>query len=222
MTDLVPKALVPVRGRPIVDYIVDFFVGQGVGKITFCTGYQGQKIRDHFSDRSDLSLQFSDLGEDASMLQRIYAASKGVEGRFLVAYCDTFLNLDLNAFLVQHQSSDMLASIVTGKFKSPFGLVEIGQEETVTGFQEKPSYNYYVGTSVFEQQAMELVVPDLLEMPDGTGLVALISQMVEQQKLGAFQHTGLNVTFNTHSEWIEAEGELAKFYTQEEPDSRAG
>jgi glucose-1-phosphate cytidylyltransferase len=224
LTDLVPKALVPVRGRPIIDYIVDFFAGQGVEKMTFCTGYQGQKIRDHFSERSDLSLTFSDLGEDASMLQRIYAASKSVangsgDGRFLVAYCDTFLNLDLNAFLDQHQSSDMLASIVTGKFKSPFGLVEIGEGDTVAGFREKPQYDYYIGTSVFEQRAMELVGPDLLEMPDGTGLVSLISRMIEQRKLGAYQHTGLNVTFNTHSEWVEAEGELARFYTQQEPDA---
>ena len=95
MTDVVPKAMVPVRGRPMLDHIVDFYRAAGVAQFTLCVGYRGDEIRGHYRQPpAGCAIAFSDAGTDASMLQRLWAARDAVGEHFIVAYCDTFIDLD--------------------------------------------------------------------------------------------------------------------------------
>ena len=216
LTDRVPKALVPVHGRPIIDHVLDFFVAKGIGKATLCIGYKGDQIRQYFSEkRRDCNIQFSDAGENASMLQRLKLAADLIGTRFFVAYCDTFLDLDPTPVIAHHEKRDALITLISAKIQSPFGIVSIA-DGVVTSFKEKPVFDYFIGSFIVEPAAFEQATEAMLSMPEGNGLVALFDTFVRSQKLAAYQHEGLKITFNTESERDIAEQELLKFYTYRE------
>jgi glucose-1-phosphate cytidylyltransferase len=215
-TEKVPKALVPVNGRPILDYVIDRYVGQGVGRFVLCVGYRGADICRRYRERSPrLPVEFSDLGEEASMLARVLAVRPHARPRLMVSYGDTFTSLDLIAMLKAHLASGALATIVTAPIQSPFGLVAFDGER-VTSFQEKPILHYYIGHFLIERAALDLATPDMTARPDGEGLVQFFQRLAAERRLGHFEHQGMQITFNTESELRKAEEDLGRFYTLSE------
>lgn len=224
-TDRMPKALVPVAGRPIIDHVVDFLSFQGLDRIHLCIGYKGDVLREHFT-ATERNITFSDLGDDASMLQRLHAVGQDIAGRFLVAYCDTFVDIAVSDIVAHHMARGALATIVTAPIRNPFGIVSFNADGIVKSFQEKPLNHHFIGMLVMERAALDLVGPDLLAMPDGSGLVELFHRMIAMGKLAAYEHGGLNITFNTVPERQQADKALTHYYTVSEeekpsPDSTA-
>jgi len=219
VTETVPKALVPVQGRPIVDHVVHGYKVGGIENVTFCVGYKGEMIRNHFSEisRDESAYSFSDSGENASMLRRIFDAGKQVKKQtMIVAYCDTFIDLSPDVLLASHRKMDTKTTIVTAEVTNPFGIVQIDRQDKVQSFIEKPRQNYFIGTFVIERNALDLADDSLLNMPDGQGLVAFFHKLINLEQLGSYRHEGLQITFNTEEERVQAENELHRFYTLEE------
>jgi NDP-sugar pyrophosphorylase family protein len=216
VTESIPKALVPVRGKAIVEHVIDVYSSGGVKNIIFCIGYKGQKIISHLSNKED-SYQFSDSGEDASMLLRLYKAKEKINAkRVIVAYCDTFIDLDPEEILRKHEELNVSATIITASVINPFGLVNVDESMKVSSFVEKPVQTYFIGTFILEYDAFNLIEPEMLDMPDGDGLISFFQKLISSGKLGAYQHDGMQITFNTEEELERAETELHRFYTLNE------
>ena len=217
LTDFIPKAMVPIHGRPVIDHIVQFLENRGVTRFTICIGYLGEKLKQHFSNNNDNKrIIFSDAGEDAGMLQRVWLASQKIDNRFVVVYGDTFVDLDLEKLHDFHVKRLALATIVVAKIRNPFGVVEYDQNGWVTSFTEKPVYNYYIATFIVEKSALEACDKRILTLPDGDGLIGFFNELIKQGKLATYIHNGLELTFNTETEKQRVEQELGKFYTQSE------
>ena len=218
-TDIIPKALVELNGRPILDYILDFYRSKGLSKFILCVGYKAEQVKAHYANSPTGSdLCFSDVGEDASMLQRIWSLREEIGERLFVSYCDTFIDIDLKGMLEHHIDRRAEATIVTAEIRNPFGLLTIDADRWVTSFVEKPLLNYYIGCFLIEQSAFQYITPEMLEQPDGQGLVHFFQLLIAQRKLAAFRHEGDQITFNTESERQKAEEFLGKFYTYSEDE----
>lgn len=217
LTDTIPKAMVPFHGRPMIDHIINFLGSKGISDFTICIGYLGDKIKQHFSgDNGGKDIVFSDAGEEAGMLKRIWLASKNVGKRFVVAYGDTFLDINLQKLESFHIERGAAITIVVAKIQNPFGVVECDDDGWATSFTEKPTYNYYLASFIAEKSAFKNCGDDLLDLPDGEGLIGFFNKLIEQKKLAAFVHEGLELTFNTETEKQHVELELGKFFTQAE------
>ncbi len=99
LTDRIPKALIPVEGRPFVDHQLAWLAGHGVTDVVLSIGYRGDEIRAHVGDGAvhGLRVCYVDEGTDlrgtAGALR--LALDQGVlEERFLVTYGDSFLPID--------------------------------------------------------------------------------------------------------------------------------
>jgi NDP-sugar pyrophosphorylase family protein len=213
-TESIPKALVPLNDRPILDYILEFYRRHGIRRFIFCIGYLGDKIRQRYEGSAkDFSIEFSDSGEKASMLERIVAVRDAEQPRLMVSYGDTFTSLDLHGMVRTHFQRRALATIVVAPIQNPFGLITFNPEGWVTSFREKPVLHYYIGHFIFERETYKLISPEMLGQPEGHGLVSLFSRLLEERKLASFEHQGVQITFNTESERRKAEEDLGKFYT---------
>ena len=118
--------------------------------------------------------------------------------------------------LAAHLEQQAEVTIVTAQIRSPFGLVTFDSAGWVTSFAEKPLLNYYIGSFILERSALVYVTPDMLQKPDGQGLVDFFLALTSLQRLAAFEHAGLQITFNTESERRKAEEDLGQFYTYRE------
>jgi len=219
LTENLPKPLLTLNNRTILEIKIGRYLRQGFNDFIFCIGYKGDLIRQAVSRiSSEMNVTFSDAGEDAGILQRLNLAHDLYKDRVLMTYGDTFAEIELRGLIQAHENSDNEATIVVAPIENPFGLVEFNENNKVTFFKEKPVLKYYIGYAVINKSAFELVPSRIIGMPDGEGLVFFYKILSSIQKLGAFYHPGLQITFNTQKELKEAEEKLITFYTSTEEE----
>ena len=217
LTDHVPKPLVKFNNRTILELIIEKYQQLGFYDFIFCIGYKGNMIREVVRNRiSGINAEFVDAGKEAGILERLYNAKDLFEDKVLMAYGDTLADIELNQFIEKHENSDHEVTIVVAPIQSPFGLVEYDQNNKVTYFKEKPVLKYYIGYAIINKSAFDLVSSKVIRMPDGDGLITFFQGLININKLGAFYHSGLQITFNTQKDLKLAEEDLSNFYTVRE------
>lgn len=216
LTDRIPKPMIPFHGRPMLDHIIELFTTKGLSKPILCLGYKGEVIRDYFKN-NNCSIQFSSVGEKASILKRLWSVRELVSEQFICIYGDTFIDLDVDQMLKQHLEKEASITIVTTKVRNPYGLVHDNSDGWVTNFEEKPLFTYYIGCFIANKSAFVDFDSSLLDMPDGEGLIALFDKLTQEKKLNTFEHIGTQMSFNTLSEKQRVEEELGQFYTDRIP-----
>jgi glucose-1-phosphate cytidylyltransferase len=217
LTDSIPKALVRLHNKPILQHILELQIRKKCRRFILCIGYQGQMIRNFISANFfDAEIEFDDLGENASMLERIYHIRERVGDRAFVTYGDTLINVDLGTMLKSHLSHSAAITLTTAEVKSPFGLITSDIENNLITFEEKPLQKFYIGHLLFEKKIFDEIDPELLKLPDGDGLVKLIQRLAVQKKVKTFPYNGPQITFNTKEELVNANIEIINFYTYQE------
>jgi NDP-sugar pyrophosphorylase family protein len=212
-----PKVLAPVNGRPILSHVVEQFTGQGFRSFVLATGHLSEKVEDYVrSELGGYTVTVSNAGADASMLRRVHAAREHLDREVIVAYGDTYIDLDYRRLLDEHVRGGCPMTLVTGKIRNPFGVVSVDQDGNVTSFVEKPVYDYYIGCFAFRRELLDSIEQDLLDRPDGEGLVTLFQRLGGEGKLRAFSHQGLQLTFNTEEQLDAASNLLKEYFTMRE------
>ncbi len=126
---------------------------------------------------------------------------------------DELVDVDFGGLLACHRASGAVATITVAQPKSPFGVVDLAEDDAVTGFSEGGRIPYWVncGAYVLSEAAIE-------RFPDkGDHESTTFPELVEEGTLRAFRHEGLWLTVNTpkelrvasehvaaHPEWLEA------------------
>jgi NDP-sugar pyrophosphorylase family protein len=213
LTSSVPKPLVEIGGESILKHKIEFYKRQGFHDFIFCIGYKSEMIIDAVGDIDGIIAEFSDSGEDAGILERIYNVKEKIEGDAIVTYGDTFTDLNLNELLSRHKEHGSAVTIVTAPIVNPFGLVEIAEDSSITSFKEKPVLNYYIGYHVISRGAFDFIPKFVVEKPDGEGLVMFFKMLIGMGYLGSFEHSGTQITFNTMEEHKIAEEKIKHFFT---------
>ena len=98
-----PKPMAPIRGRPFLEYQMDFWISQGVTKFILSVGYLNHIIIDHFGDSYhtasiDYFVEDEPLGTGGALL----LTAQGLKETFLVLNGDTFFEVDLNDLYLFH------------------------------------------------------------------------------------------------------------------------
>lgn len=212
-----PKVLAPVNGRPILSSVVEQFAGQGFRNFVLATGHLSESVEAFVrSELSQYSIAVSNAGPDASMLRRLHAARACLDRDVIVGYGDTFIDIDYARLLQEHVEGGRLVTLVTGKIRNPFGVVTIRGDGTVASFVEKPVHDCYIGCFVLQRDLLDAIEEDLLEKPDGEGLVTFFQRLAAQGRLHAFSHEGLQLTFNTEEQLNAASALLREYFTVRE------
>lgn len=137
-----PKPMAPVRGRPFLEHLMDYWIDQGVQRFIISTGYLGEMIRTHFGDRYRSAAigyvhETVPLGTGGGLL----LAARGLQDPFLLLNGDTFFAVDLadlSAFHDARKSQWTLALFRVGGNDRYMGL-EIDAQGRVGRLKVKPS-----------------------------------------------------------------------------------
>jgi glucose-1-phosphate cytidylyltransferase len=211
-TEHLPKPLVPLQGKPLLQHLLRYLFLQGVRRFVLCTGYKAESLSRFVREEQPLSPECSvvcvDSGEAASMTDRVLDARTQVPGRALVCYGDTLANVDLGSLARHHTRSGALATMTVYPLRSPYGIVSLeGDSDRVVELREKPVLPYWIniGFILCEPAALDT-------MRRGTDLVSFLSALTEHGAVRAHKHQGKHLTVNTEKERSEAEGEI-EFFT---------
>lgn len=145
LTDDKPKALVPVNGRPIADYQVEWLLKESsIDSLTFACGYKWERLKEHFGSSFkgipvEYSVEEEPLGTGGAVKRAV--ADDDTGGLYLVANGDIVTDLPLARMIDAHkQASDIAASMLVVPYRSRFGVVKIDKLKIVRGFDEKPAF----------------------------------------------------------------------------------
>ncbi|MFH0771920.1 MAG: nucleotidyltransferase family protein [Candidatus Omnitrophota bacterium] len=217
LTSNLPKPLVALNGKPILQHIIEFYTGKGLNRFILCTGYRANVINEFFSTHKfNVEIEVSNAGTKAGMLKRLYLARDLIGEKAVVTYGDTFVNIDVCRMLKEHNRRKAAATITVADIRSPFGLVQFDRNNKVDSFEEKPLFQYYIGHMILEKSVLDNLDAGLISMPDGEGLIKLFQRLIKSKKLYVYKHAGLQITFNTLYERQKAEEEFTKFFTEQE------
>lgn len=143
LTRDVPKPLVPVLDRPVVDHILSYLARHGVDDLVINLHYFAEPIERFIGDGSKWGVRMSYLHEPELMGSA--GAVKQVESRFqetfVVIGCDDVTDIDLEAALDFHRRSRAEATIVLSHAEdvSHYGVVIVDENGRIVEFQEKPA-----------------------------------------------------------------------------------
>jgi len=162
----IPKAMMPVGYKPIVEHIILRLKRQGIYSFILAVGHLGEHFVKYFGNgealgvRIDYTFERIPLGTAGA----IKNAEGKLNGRFLTVYGDIlFDRLDINKLLRYHQERRAIATMVLAKVNdaSRFGLVSIDEEGRVIAFREKPRQAVpglvNAGIYVFEPEIFEYI-----------------------------------------------------------------
>ncbi len=146
ITHTVPKALVPLRNTPYIQYLVDSLRAAGVEEAIFSMGYLPDPIKQYLGgqDLNGFSLKYVVEARPLGTGGGIKNVEEHLEeGPFVATNGDILTGLDLREVIQAHQDSGALATITLTVAEDPtaYGLVEVDSQLYVRRFVEKPSYD---------------------------------------------------------------------------------
>jgi NDP-sugar pyrophosphorylase family protein len=206
-----PKALVPVAGRPLAAYQLDLLRRAGVGRvIVSCAAGKEQSFE---SALSGLGPELAVIAEPEPLGRggglRFASQVRQEEGDVYALNGDELLDVDLAALLRKHREAGAAATIAVARPKSPFGVVELGEDDAVTGFSEGGVIPYWVSCGVYA-----LGEEALARMPEqGDHETTTFPELAAEARLHGFRHEGVWLTVNTPKDLRRAEE-----YVMEHPD----
>lgn len=204
LTDTLPKPLVPICGKPIVEYIVRHLENYGISDIIVAAGHQAHKLEDYFSNRPHI--QVIDSG-DVDIIERIRSARSLIKGDFLVLYGDTLSDVNIDELISFHKAGAHKVTITGWPFKSQFGLMELGALGEVLSFKEKPVLDKWIniGHFCFSHEALSW-------FDDFDYFENFLMHLVDKGLMQAYRHRGVHITVNTQKELEEAENSLGQIW----------
>lgn len=190
-----PKPLLPVAGRPVVEHLMEIYARQGHRRFVLATGYLGEKIEEYFASTSHpWEVVCVDTGPDTETGERVRLASEAVgTDRFFVTYADGLGNVDLDALVRQHVDSGALATVTTVPLPSQYGTLVSDERGRVIDFREKPTLRDHwinAGFFLFDRAALGMWRGQVLESE-------VLPALAEQRVLHSFQHEGFWKSMDT-------------------------
>jgi NDP-sugar pyrophosphorylase family protein len=190
-----PKPLVPIAGRPLAAYQVSQLEAVGVGRvIVSCTTGQENAFQ---AELSGLGPEIVTVGEPEPLGRggglRLAVQARRESGPLYVLNGDELIDVDLAALLADHRDHAAAATIVVAPLPTAFGVVDVGDDDRVNGFQDSPELPFWAhaGVNVFDDEA-------LARLPEkGDHERTTLPELAAEGKLYAYRHSGLWLTVNT-------------------------
>jgi NDP-sugar pyrophosphorylase family protein len=187
LTYTIPKPLLPIGERPILEEIIDRLKKFGLTDIVMAVGYRAELIETYFGDgeQFDVQIEYSRETEPLGtagplgMVRSQLCADEPESGSVLVMNGDLLTELDLRALIDAHEDAGNDLTMVTREYqlRHPYGVLQL-EGDRITGIVEKPTVTDTVnaGIYVFRWSTLDLIppgspyeIPHLVNVATGSG-----------------------------------------------------
>lgn len=215
-TDIRPKPMVEIGGKPILWHIMKTYSHYGINEFVILLGYKGYYIKEYFANyflhQSDVTIDMSsgdievhnnssepwkvtllDTGLNAMTGARVKKAKDHIGNEpFLLTYGDGVANVDIQATLDFHKKHGKLMTMTSAQPDGRFGALDINENDKVVAFKEKPrGDDSWINAGYFVCQ------PEVLDyIPQGDDAV------LEQEPLKNLAKDGQIYTYKHNDFWM--------------------
>lgn len=191
-----PKAMIPVNGRPVLEYTIENLRRFDIRDIIISLGHHGEKVKQYFGDGSKFGVKITYLnqGKSESGTAAPILQAKDLIGNqpFLVYYGDVLANIDLADMIDFHLTNNSLATLALTSVKKPadWGVVRL-QGNKVYSFLEKPEERKDLSQII--NAGISILEPNIFNYLENTKRLEkdVFPKLVEQKKLSGYLFAGL-------------------------------
>lgn len=165
LTNVIPKPLVPVGDKTILEVIMDQFESIGCHKFYMSVNYKADMMKFYLSQLNHkYDIEFFMEDKPLGTIGSVSLLKGKIMTPFFVSNCDSINEQDYRDVYDYHLSNknDMTIVTMVKSFKIPYGVIETGQDGLMRSLKEKPEHTYMVNTGVY------ILNPELIkEIPEG-------------------------------------------------------
>lgn len=189
---ILAKALIPIKGKPLLEYLIENIKQSGISEIIICIGYLGEKIKSYFKDGQKFGVKISYFQEKKPLqtggaISKI--KSKLKDKPFLVVYGDILTNLPMSDLISFHEEYKPIATIALTTSEKPesFGQLKLHGIKLVNFYQKtkKPEFKsnlIHCGLYVFQPEIFNFFPKN----KDFFLLEDVIEELIKKKKVNGF------------------------------------
>jgi len=207
LTKKVPKSLIKIKNKAIIEYIINHFKKYKIKNIIIVTGYKHILLKRFINNKyKKQKISVLDTGLKTEITKRISKISKHLEKNVIVCYGDTLVDINLNKLIKFYLNNKNKFILSSYELKSSFGILDVNRKNIVTNFREKPKLGMWfnVGYFIFSDKYLKI-------LKNFKKFENLLFFLAKKKYMKTFKHTGKHITVNTIAELEEAKSQIKKF-----------
>ena len=187
-TDSIPKPMVPIGGKPIIDHIMQIYSNHGHKDFYVALGYKGEIIEEYFKDNDLWNINLIKTGSNSMTGGRLKRLQKIIGNeRFMLTYGDGLSNINISELIAFHKKHGKLVTVSAVRPPARFGALKINGSEVIN-FKEKSQLDEsWINGGFF------VIEPEFFEMINGDETVLEkepLEQAASMKELMAYKHEG--------------------------------
>lgn len=202
LTDEIPKPLLQVGDKPILETIINGFAKYGFTNIVLSVSYKAEMIEEYFGDGSKFGVNIEYIHENKRMgtAGALSLMREKLSEPFFVMNGDLLTNINFEHMLEYHLSNNAIATMGVREydFQVPYGVVNVEGHE-ILNIDEKPVHSFFVsgGVYVFSPDVLDVIPDDYYDMP------TLFEKLIEDKKK--------SISFPIREYWLDI-GQMSDFH----------
>lgn len=151
LTEKMPKPLLPVGDKAIIDHNIDRLINYGVQHISVTVNYLKEQIEEHYKEpRNGVQIQTVREPKFLGTIGSIRFVPKFYNDTVLLMNSDVFTNIDYEDLYLhfQHHDAEMSVAAIPYNVSIPYGVLDLDGRD-IKGLLEKPKFNYYTNAGIY-------------------------------------------------------------------------
>ncbi len=150
-TKIIPKPLIPIGDKTILEHIIDKFKNYGVREFYITINYKKNMIKAYLDEQAkDINIHYIEEEEFLGTAGSLFMLKDKIKGTFFLSNCDILVEANYEKLLNYHKKNNNKITVVTSlkQYTIPYGIMET-EFGKITRLREKPEYNFQVNTGVY-------------------------------------------------------------------------
>lgn len=187
-TTFLPKAMLPLGEKPLLEHLIDWIKKNKIDSIVLCVSYLRKTIEDYFEDgsRFGVKIEYAVANRPLATAGQLKTAEEFIDDTFVCVYGDSIFDFNLKTMIENHKRKKAFVTMALFEYKTKlqYGFIEMDKNNKVTAWKEKPEVkgNINIGCYVMEPGVLKLIPAN---KPYGMDDV-IKSAIMRRNKIGGF------------------------------------
>ena len=161
-THILPKPLIPINEKPIIEHIMEKFIVQGITNFLYTINHKAEIMKAYFREtKSRFKIKYIQEKKPLGTAGSLKLLKKTLKKNFFVINCDTLANIDCKDIIKFHEKKKNLITIIASAKQHiiPYGICNINKKGELKKITEKPKINFLASSGIYlvNQRALKLI-----------------------------------------------------------------
>ena len=187
-TKTLPKPMLPLGKKPILEHVIKWIKKNGVRDIVLCASYKHEKIKSYFEDgkKFGVNIEYAISKKPLATAGQLKTAETYVDETFVCIYGDSIFDFNLKNMILVHKRKKSLVtmSLYDYNFELQYGVIDTKRNGIITAWNEKPilTAKINMGCYIFEPEIFSFIPKN-----KQYGMDTLVKQIISKKKrIGGF------------------------------------